>query len=113
MSPLAGLKNLRWVLLLPRLRRGLNDCARFAGFPATTDFRLTPMRPTPWATLCRPSGPKMLAGLRNVETPVRRLHPRLLVVCPGAMPPSCPSRTWPVGVRDVKVSAAEGHFDGF
>jgi hypothetical protein len=43
MSPLAGLKNLRWVVLLPRLRRGLNDCARFAGFQATTDFRLTLM----------------------------------------------------------------------
>jgi len=43
MSPLAGLKNLSWTLLLPRL--------------------------TPWATLCRPSGPKMLAGLRNLETP--------------------------------------------
>ena len=47
MSPLAGLKNLRWVLPLPRLRRGLNDCARFAGFQATTDFRLTPMGLTP------------------------------------------------------------------
>jgi hypothetical protein len=48
MSPRAGLKNLRWVLLLPRLRRGLNDCARFAGFRATTDFRLTLMRRKPW-----------------------------------------------------------------
>ena len=54
MSPLAGLKNLRWVLLLPRLRRGLNDCARFAGFQATTDFRLTLMGLSPWATIFRP-----------------------------------------------------------
>ena len=43
MPPLAGLKNLRWLVLLPRLRRGLNDCARFAGFQATADFRLTLM----------------------------------------------------------------------
>src|SRR5208337_5159491 len=31
MSPLAGLKKLCWMLLLPRLRRGLNDRARSAG----------------------------------------------------------------------------------
>jgi len=29
-------------------------------------------RQWPRAILCRPSGPKMMAGLRNVETPVRR-----------------------------------------
>ena len=48
MSPLAGLKNLRWLLLLPRLRRGLNDCARFAGFQAAANFRLTLMRRKAW-----------------------------------------------------------------
>jgi hypothetical protein len=63
MSPLAGLKNLRWVGLFPRLRRGLNDCARFAGFQATTDFRLTPMRIAPWASLCR-----RYRGLRRAES---------------------------------------------
>jgi hypothetical protein len=64
MSPLAGLKNLPWVLLLPRLRRGLNDCARFAGFQATTDFGLTLTRLAPWATLCL-----RYRGLRRAESP--------------------------------------------
>jgi hypothetical protein len=48
MSPLAGLKNFRRMLLLPRLRRGLNDCARFAGFP-TPGLKLTLMRDNPLA----------------------------------------------------------------
>jgi hypothetical protein len=54
MSPLAGLNNLRWVLLLPRLRHGLNDCARFAGFPGENDLKLTPMRREPWVASAAP-----------------------------------------------------------
>ena len=70
MSPLAGLKNLRWLVLLPRLRRGLNDCARFAGCQATTDFRLTLMGPEPWVErpspcLRRPSPARAGEGRRR------------------------------------------------
>jgi hypothetical protein len=70
------------------LRRGLQDAASFAGFEATTDFRLTLMRRKPWdeeelnyvcspsgaTDLCRPSGARQSRACPSVPrlTPHRR-----------------------------------------
>jgi hypothetical protein len=72
MSPVAGLKNLRWVLLLPQLRRGLNDCARFAGFRAAQGRLHVKPRPPQIVLLHSESVGGMLSGgqKRRGGTPV-------------------------------------------